>query len=312
MQNNNYDNVDKVNEDESQTLSKKSELPSQGQTTVSGDLAMNSSNATNTNSQSQNLVLANSAKTALTNELNTKISHESLKSSIKSTKKARKNLRAKKRKKTQEEVNILEAYFTKDPSWSRKTVKELKGELPCLTVDQIYKWGYDKKLLLKKYKAQEKAKKSTTEVPQLKQEPEVTLKEVKISDFNLEVDELCRLESTSTQDSTPESPASAPMVRSAPPTRRNSHLASSDGAPTLPTAATDDFAVLEDDPFFYERKDEAVFYVVINGSNKARTRRKGLFRVPSGFANMDFYTYKDYAFQKESDKTFLGELYKED
>lgn len=65
--------------------------------------------------------------------------------------KQRKNLRAKKRKKSKYEVKILEEYFVKDPEWSRQTVKQLKPLLN-LTVDQIYKWGYDRKHLVEKRK----------------------------------------------------------------------------------------------------------------------------------------------------------------
>ena len=65
--------------------------------------------------------------------------------------KSRKNLRAKKRKKSQYEIEILEEHFAKDPEWSRKTVKLLKPLLN-LTVDQIYKWGYDRKHLVEKRK----------------------------------------------------------------------------------------------------------------------------------------------------------------
>ena len=69
-----------------------------------------------------------------------------------SGKKTRNNLRAKKRKKSKYEVEILEAYFEKDPEWSRHTVKLLKPLLN-LSVDQIYKWGYDRKHLIEKRKS---------------------------------------------------------------------------------------------------------------------------------------------------------------
>mmetsp|Transcript_19075 Transcript_19075/g.21398 ORF Transcript_19075/g.21398 Transcript_19075/m.21398 type:complete len:120 (+) Transcript_19075:559-918(+) len=112
------------------------------------------------------------------------------------------------------------------------------------------------------------------------------------------------------------SPVASPCQASAAPTRRNSHLGSLDGTETLPTTAEADVTIVEDDPFFYERTDEAVFYVVINGSSKViphrRAGRRGLFRVPSGFVNMDFYTYKEEAFQPEGAPAFLGELYKDD
>ena len=319
MQNNNYDELDKTSEEGTQTSSKKNCLSKGSQAAVTAVMGLNTLNGDSNNSELQISAFANCAKSLVNTGNNTKISHDTLKSKFVSAQKSRKNLRAKKRKKTQEEINILEAYFTQDPAWTRKTVKSLKGELPNLSVDQIYKWGYDKKLLQKKYRAQEKAKKSTVSIPQIKEEPDVTLQEVKISDFNLEVDELCKFESTSTQDSTEETPATpvtAAASRSAPPTRRGSHLGSSKDSASLPTAVNDDFEVVEDDPFFYERKDEAVFYVVINGSSRGipqrRPGKRGLFRVPSGFANMDFYTYKEEAFQKEGDHAFLGELYKQD
>jgi hypothetical protein len=54
------------------------------------------------------------------------------------------------RAKTPKEVAFLEAQFAKDPTWSRRTVQVCKRELKNLRTDQIYKWGYDKKLLLKK------------------------------------------------------------------------------------------------------------------------------------------------------------------
>ena len=65
-------------------------------------------------------------------------------------KKIRKNLNAKKRKKSKNEIDILEAYFNQDSDWSRATVKNLKLLLPNLSVDQIYKWGYDRKHLIER------------------------------------------------------------------------------------------------------------------------------------------------------------------
>mmetsp|Transcript_38511 Transcript_38511/g.44141 ORF Transcript_38511/g.44141 Transcript_38511/m.44141 type:complete len:96 (+) Transcript_38511:355-642(+) len=73
-------------------------------------------------------------------------------------------MNAKKRKKTKEEIAILEAHFVQDPEWTRRTVKALKPLLN-LTVDQIYKWGYDRKLLVEKRKSnaqQKRVRKSKT------------------------------------------------------------------------------------------------------------------------------------------------------
>lgn len=79
---------------------------------------------------------------------------------------------------------------------------------------------------------------------------------------------------------------------------------------TLPTCnPTDD--LIEDDPFFYDEKENAYFYVVNRDSTKVIPHRvvgkKGLFRIPSGFFNLDFYTYKDEAFQNNVPE-FLSEL----
>ncbi|CAI2375080.1 unnamed protein product [Moneuplotes crassus] len=54
------------------------------------------------------------------------------------------------RNKTEAEIHFLEDQFTQDPSWSRKTVQFCKDHLDLGTT-QIYKWGFDKKKLLKKY-----------------------------------------------------------------------------------------------------------------------------------------------------------------
>ncbi|CAI2374553.1 unnamed protein product [Moneuplotes crassus] len=53
------------------------------------------------------------------------------------------------RKKTASEIQFLEEMFKKDPKWGRKTVQICKKALD-LNTDQIYKWGYDRKLLLRK------------------------------------------------------------------------------------------------------------------------------------------------------------------
>ena len=63
------------------------------------------------------------------------------------------------RVKTKEEIAFLEAEFKKDPLWSRKTVQICKEKLNLETA-QIYKWGFDKKNIIKKWnKARIEAKK---------------------------------------------------------------------------------------------------------------------------------------------------------
>ena len=93
----------------------------------------------------------------------------------------------KKRKKTNEEVSVLEGHFTKDPAWSRKTVKALKGILTNLSVDQIYKWGYDKKLLEKKNLDKKREQK---EFDKKADEIMINLPQETIVDYNNEVDGL--------------------------------------------------------------------------------------------------------------------------
>ncbi|CAI2374646.1 unnamed protein product [Moneuplotes crassus] len=61
------------------------------------------------------------------------------------------------RKKTPSEIKFLEEMFLGDPDWSSKTVQICKKMLD-LSTDQVYKWGYDKKLQLRK-----KSKKSTSQ-----------------------------------------------------------------------------------------------------------------------------------------------------
>ena len=51
--------------------------------------------------------------------------------------------------KTEAEVNFLEKQFAKDPKWSRATVQICKRTLTLKTA-QIYKWGFDKKRMIKK------------------------------------------------------------------------------------------------------------------------------------------------------------------
>ena len=56
-----------------------------------------------------------------------------------------------KRYKTRDEISFLEQQLLSDPSWSRKTVQHCKKVLGMKT-EQIYKWGYDRKKAITKYK----------------------------------------------------------------------------------------------------------------------------------------------------------------
>jgi hypothetical protein len=229
--------------------------------------------------------------------------------------KNRKNLTSKKRKKTTEETDTLEAYYKEDPSWTRNTVKNLKIILTNLTVDQIYKWGYDRKLLLKKHRAQKKAH-DAQPPPVISSMPDTTLQSVTISDFNQEVQNLCQFETSSSEEMTSESPVAKPSCTQPRAIGLVGQSGSFDGNETLSTAGVGDFTVVEDDPFFYDHDDRAAcFYVVFNESGRSaphrRPGRRGLFRAPSGFVNMDFYTWKECVFH-DGGSAFLEELYKED
>ena len=81
----------------------------------------------------------------------------------------------------------LEKHFEEDPEWNRKTVKILRDLLPRLTVDQIYKWGYDRKLLLEKHNEKKRQKKEDD-----KQVNSIicSMPPGKIQDYNCEVDVL--------------------------------------------------------------------------------------------------------------------------
>lgn len=238
------------------------------------------------------------------NEVDNEFSREN---NLSSNTKTRKNLRAKKRKKSKHEVALLEAYFTQDPAWSRKTVKALKPQL-SLSVDQIYKWGYDRKKLLKKRNAQAKAKQAAQ--ADLHAEPE--LAERTISDFNQEVDDLCEFNTgLSDELGAALSDDETPQKRHRP-LKDGSAGGSFHSKETVPTRGVEGLVLIEDDPFFYDGAAEAVFYVSCPAGPQRPHRcagRRGLFRVPSGFANMDFYTYKEEAFQ-DGEAEFLGELHK--
>ena len=217
--------------------------------------------------------------------------------------KTRKNLRAPKRKKTQEEVRILEAHFNEDPSWGRKTVKALKSLLPNLTVDQIYKWGYDKKLLEKKRQAQETAKNQT----HVFDPSGCNFQMAKIDDFNLEVDALCEFH-TGTSDLSGENLNSSSPTQDSP---KAKEMVSTECLPNVTTMGG--ATIIQDDPFFYEGSDDAFVDLYITQNNKVqlydqyadvqnqipekRDGKRRLFRVPSSsFVNMDFYTYQEEVF----------------
>jgi len=317
MQNNSYDDLDNTNEEDSQEVPKDGMLPTVSHSTVRGEIHSKITGNELVNSQSKNQKIENfhQSQNQIDNRIKLAFESENHKKFIQEIK-TRKNLRQKKRKKTQQETAILEAYFSQDPEWKRETVKALKTELPELTNDQIYKWGYDKKSLNKKYKTQEKARKTRKTKKTIIGE-NMPFGKIHISDFNKEVNELCNFCTASTPAQTQDSPATTPIFRPALLTRSGSHAGSLDVEGALPTALSEDFSIVEDDPFFYERRDEAVFYVVINGTSKVaghrRAGRRGrLFRAPSGFVNVDFYTFKEEAFAEEGDPAFLGELFSED
>lgn len=68
------------------------------------------------------------------------------------------------RMKTPEEVEFLEKQFELDPTWNRKTVQYCKKTLNLRT-DQVYKWGFDKKLLLAKKQKESRGKRGRKNKP---------------------------------------------------------------------------------------------------------------------------------------------------
>ena len=96
----------------------------------------------------------------------------------------------KKRKKTKREIQILEDHYKKDPSWGRKTVQELKPQLKHLTVDQIYKWGYDRKLRARKEERKAKQAKKPHKNLKRKEKTSPKIDDSDEKDYNLEVDNL--------------------------------------------------------------------------------------------------------------------------
>lgn len=228
-------------------------------------------------------------------------------------KKTRKGLNDRKRKKTKEEVATLESFFENDPSWGRKTVKALKQALPNLSVDQIYKWGYDRKKLQKKHEAQKKANKAMLS----EKEPiilNVPSEGHEICDFNKEVENLINSQSITLDEHEDESKNEEMRLRK----KRNSILTTGSyqvsffSKGTLPNSC-DHYTVVEDDGFFYEEEGNEVFYVVAENRNIPHRRpfKNLLFRRPSGFLNMDFYTFQEEVFVK-GDPTPFRELYKKE
>ena len=212
-----------------------------------------------------------------------------------------------KRLKTNEEIAILEAYFKLDPAWGRRTVKELKTQLPTLTVDQIYKWGYDRKLLLKKQIAKQRAKLDLEANNKL----EIDLQQLtcSISDYNKEVENLCNFQLTSTNNTENEANDGKISI-AARKSRFRKHAVSLNSKETLLTTEQKEL-LTADDPYFYSSTDDSFFYYVNKDSKNTIPHRvvgkRGLFRIPSGFFNLDFYTYKEEAF-KDGAPEFLYEL----
>ena len=56
---------------------------------------------------------------------------------------------ADRRRKTSEEIYLLEQCFAKDQEWTKETIQYILKNSQ-LTYDQIYKWGWDQKNKLEK------------------------------------------------------------------------------------------------------------------------------------------------------------------
>ena len=211
-----------------------------------------------------------------------------------------------KRLKTNEEIAILEAYFKNDPAWGRRTVKELKTQLPTLTVDQIYKWGYDRKLLLKKQIAKQKMKFDFEANNRV--EVDLNLLAIQVKDYNKEVENLCNFHMTSSKDHEKDEYQNKQSINLRK-LKYRKNASSINCKETLLTSEQNE--LLTDDPYFYSSTDDSFFYVVNKDSKNTIPHRvvgkRGLFRIPSGFFNLDFYTYKEEAF-KDGTHEFLSEL----
>ena len=85
--------------------------------------------------------------------MNSKLFPENLQISkalnVRKEKKDKAESKNQKMKKSREDKEILKAFFLKDPSWSRKTVKTLKSML-SLPIDKIYEINFFKLKLIKK------------------------------------------------------------------------------------------------------------------------------------------------------------------
>lgn len=226
-----------------------------------------------------------------------------------------------KRRKTPEEIAVLEAHFAKDPKWGRKTVQILKRTLN-LTVDQIYKWGYDKKLqLAKKEVAKKKGAKSRVS-------NSIELDEVKsgevhtpaITDYNHEVSELCdfslkNIDDLSICGDVHETEKATENVdeedcRSTHPaclTFSNSFENTKDTDFTR-KSTIDDNQDFEDDDFFdMKTKGSPTGNPDIFEKSRSQTlrlKRNSFFRAPSGYCNYDFYTFQTGVFEKDEPQPF--------
>ena len=155
-----------------------------------------------------------------------------------------------KKLKSKDEVQLLEAYFRMDPLWGRQTVKELKYQLTSLTVDQIYKWGYDRKLLIKKNIAKNKAKQN---IDQKSKEFNLNQLKCSIDDYNKEVANLCKLHLNSLD--------SNQFVNDAP-SKRSKFIQSWNINKRRHDDSCDEKELLtDDDPYFYNPTDDSQFYM---------------------------------------------------
>ena len=155
-----------------------------------------------------------------------------------------------KKLKSKDEVQLLEAYFRMDPLWGRQTVKELKYQLTSLTVDQIYKWGYDRKLLIKKNIAKDKAKQN---FDQKCKEFDLSKLKCSIDDYNKEVANLCKFHLNSLD--------SNQFAHDAP-SKRSKFIHSWNINKKGQVELCDEKELLtDDDPYFYNPTDDSQFYM---------------------------------------------------
>lgn len=228
----------------------------------------------------------------------------------------------KKNKKTKEEVSILETYFKSDPEWTRKTVKVLKGMLTRLTVDQIYKWGYDRKLLIEKNDERKRAKK---EIDKNAEKLKIDIQNTPIVDYNNVVVDILSPSSNKHEWNLPETPQNLYFNQQEGEIKNhesqaNNLIADQPVAPQISQLSTLNLMKAEmasylhpkpntfqDDLLNLRNKPDA--YYVVNDLNQKvpdgfTAVKSTFFRIPSSYFNPDYYSFQKAPFEEDRNEPF--------